>query len=132
MDEFLSEVSALKGQMRARVTLFACDARIADGHPGSSNLGGFPPGEDRRWRRYRFPSVFDWLHNRAAGTPELLVYFTDAQGRFPSREPNFPVIWLVKGKGPGPMGAAGPAELTRGAKMQRLLNRYRHGAGMDR
>jgi len=31
--EFLAEVSALKGQMRARITLIPCDARIAEGAP---------------------------------------------------------------------------------------------------
>ena len=36
--------------------------------------------------------------------PELLVYFTDAQGQFPQHEPNFPVIWLVKGKESVPWG----------------------------
>ena len=105
MDEFLSEVSALKGQMRARVTLFACDARIADGAPWE-----FEPWEDFRCPAKieggggtDFRPVFDWLHNQGRH-PELLVYFTDAQGRFPSHEPNFPVIWLVKGRDPVPWG----------------------------
>jgi len=29
---------------------------------------------------------------------DLLVYFTDALGEFPEREPVYPVLWLVKGK----------------------------------
>lgn len=105
MDEFLSEVSALKGQMRARVTLLACDSEMAEGAPWV-----FEP-----WEEFRCPAkiqggggtdfrpVFQWLQDQDQ-TPELLVYFTDAQGQFPQHEPNFPVIWLVKGKEPVPWG----------------------------
>ena len=105
MDEFLSEVSALKGQMRARVTLFACDASIADGAPWE-----FEP-----WRisaRHASKVAAAPISVRCStgwtimgGNPELLVYFTDAQGPVPSREPNFPVIWLVKGRDPVPGGS---------------------------
>ncbi len=105
MDEFLSEVSALKGQMRARVTLLACDSSLADGAPWV-----FEP-----WEEFRCPAeihggggtdfrpVFDWLVQQGQ-QPALLVYFTDAQGQFPQNEPNFPVIWLVKGKDLVPWG----------------------------
>jgi predicted metal-dependent peptidase len=105
MDEFLSEVSALKGQMRARVTLLACDSSLAEGAPWV-----FEP-----WEEFRCPAeihggggtdfqpVFEWLETQGQ-RPELLVYFTDAQGRFPASEPNYPVIWLVKGRESVPWG----------------------------
>jgi predicted metal-dependent peptidase len=105
MDEFLAEVSALKGQMRARVTLLACDSSLSEGAPWM-----FEP-----WEEFECPAeiqggggtdfrpVFEWLEDQGQ-QPDLLVYFTDAQGRFPKREPNFPVIWLVKGKDPVPWG----------------------------
>ncbi|WP_078121932.1 vWA domain-containing protein [Thiosocius teredinicola] len=105
MDEFLSEVSALKGQMRARVTLLACDTNLAEGSPWI-----FEP-----WEEFTCPTqiaggggtdfrpVFKWLDEQGSH-PELLVYFTDAQGQFPEHEPNYPVIWLVKGKETVPWG----------------------------
>ena len=105
MDEFLSEISALKGQMRARVTLLACDSELAEDAPWV-----FEP-----WEEFRCPAeiqggggtdfrpVFEWLAQQGQ-QPELLVYFTDARGQFPQNEPNFPVIWLVKGKDPVPWG----------------------------
>ncbi|MCG6967841.1 MAG: VWA-like domain-containing protein [Chromatiaceae bacterium] len=105
MDEFLSEVSALKGQMRARVTLLACDTNLSEGAPWV-----FEP-----WEEFRCPAaiqggggtdfrpVFEWLDTQGQ-RPELLVYFTDAQGQFPLREPDYPVIWLVKGKEAVPWG----------------------------
>jgi predicted metal-dependent peptidase len=33
-----------------------------------------------------------------------LVYFTDAEGIFPERAPDYPVVWLVKGSKPVPWG----------------------------
>jgi predicted metal-dependent peptidase len=105
LDEFLSEVSALKGQMRARVTLLPCDSDLAEGAPWI-----FEP-----WEKFNCPAqilggggtdfrpVFDWVQSRGQH-PDLLVYFTDAQGEFPQDEPNFPVIWLVKGRESVPWG----------------------------
>jgi predicted metal-dependent peptidase len=37
--------------------------------------------------------------------PDTLVYFTDAGGKFPEREPPYPTVWLVKGKARVPFGA---------------------------
>jgi predicted metal-dependent peptidase len=105
LDEFLSEVSSLKGQMRARVTLLPCDSDLADGAPWV-----FEPWEDfscpaeiHGGGGTDFRPVFDWLERRDQ-RPDLLVYFTDAQGEFPQYEPNFPVIWLVKGRESVPWG----------------------------
>jgi len=36
--------------------------------------------------------------------PDALVYFTDAEGDFPELPPEFPVIWLVKGRAKVPWG----------------------------
>ena len=50
-----------------------------------------------------FRPVFEWLEVNGI-EPQSLVYFTDADGEFPQKEPNFPVIWLVKGKTKVPWG----------------------------
>jgi predicted metal-dependent peptidase len=105
VDEFISEVSALKGQMRARVTLLACDSAVDEDAPWV-----FEP-----WEEFSCPAsleggggtdfrpVFEWLE-RHGQRPDLVVYFTDAKGRFPESEPNYPVIWLVKGRDTVPWG----------------------------
>jgi predicted metal-dependent peptidase len=105
MDEFLSEVSALKGQMRARVTLLACDTEIPEDAPWV-----YEPWEDFSCPvkidgggGTDFRPVFQWLDAQHQ-QPQLLVYFTDARGLFPPAEPNFPVLWLVKGKEKVPWG----------------------------
>ncbi len=98
MDEFLSEVAALKGQMRARVTLLPCDSSLAPGSPWF-----FEPWDALNCPEHikggggtDFRPVFAWLDEEGS-RPGLLVYFTDAEGQFPEREPDYPVIWLVKG-----------------------------------
>lgn len=103
--EFLAEIDALKGQVRANVTLHACDDKLdANG-----------PWRFAQWEAMKLPEeisggggtdfrpLFDWVE-RENIHPDLLVYFTDAQGRFPEREPHFPVVWLVKGKTGVPFG----------------------------
>ncbi len=105
MQEFVSEVDAIKGQMRARITLVACDDHLAPDAPWS-----FEPWEEFKLPRNftggggtNFTPVFDWL-NTLDRMPDLLVYFTDAEGVFPKAEAACPVIWLVKGKHKVPWG----------------------------
>ncbi|OOZ42645.1 vWA domain-containing protein [Solemya elarraichensis gill symbiont] len=103
--EFMSEVDALKGQVRARLTLLPCDASIAED----------APWEYEPWEEFKLPEklhggggtdfrpVFKWLENHGR-QPDLLLYFTDAEGEFPPLPPAYPVIWLVKNKTPVPWG----------------------------
>jgi predicted metal-dependent peptidase len=105
LQEFLTEIDALKSQVRANVTLHACDDKLDPAGPWhfamweSLNL----PNEIAGGGGTDFRPVFDWL-NHTQQRPDLLVWFTDAQGGFPEREPDFPVIWLVKGKADVPFG----------------------------
>ena len=105
MGEFLAEVNALKGQMRARVTLLACDSQLAPEAPwifeswDEFNL----PEKITSGGGTNFKPVFEWVEKQQQ-RPDLLVFFTDAQGAFPEREPAYPVIWLVKGKSKTPWG----------------------------
>ena len=101
----LSEINAIKGQVRAAVTLLACDSEIVEGFPRR-----FEPWEEATLPQAMpgggstdFRPVFTWTQQQDQ-QPDLLVYFTDAQGFFPATPPNFPVIWLVKGKSPVPWG----------------------------
>jgi predicted metal-dependent peptidase len=103
--EFLSEIDALKGQVRAEVTLHACDDKLDANGPwrfASWELVHLPE-EVSGGGGTDFRPLFDWVE-REHLSPDLLVYFTDAQGRFPEREPLYPVVWLVKGKSSVPFG----------------------------
>lgn len=104
MGEFLAEINAIKGQVRARITLHACDSQLAEGGPWR-----FEPWEDLVLPREfkggggtAFSPVFEYLGAEGL-RPDLLVYFTDADAEFP-HEPEFPVLWLVKGRRPVPWG----------------------------
>ena len=101
----LSEINAIKGQVRAAVTLLACDSEVVEGFPRR-----FEPWEEATLPHdipgggsTDFRPVFTWTQQQDQ-PPDILVYFTDAQGYFPATSPNFPVIWLVKGKSPVPWG----------------------------
>ena len=105
MQEFASEVNAIKGQLRAAITLHACDETLCQQGPWRfeaweefslpGNLGGGAGTS--------FVPAFQWAGSLER-TPDLLVYFTDADGEFPQIEPPFPVLWLVKGRRPTPWG----------------------------
>ena len=105
MKEFVSEINAIKGQLRATVTLHACDETLCKDGPWTfeawdefelpENLGG--------GAGTNFVPVFRWIEEQDQ-KPDILVYFTDADGEFPDREPAFPVLWLVKGRKTIPWG----------------------------
>lgn len=105
LNEYLAEVNAIKGQLRARISLIAADDRIAPGYPQT-----FEAWEDIRIDTQvkggggtDFRPVFDWAE-RLDIPVDVLVYFTDAQGQFPKHAPGYPVVWLIKGKSPVPWG----------------------------
>lgn len=105
LQECLTEINAIKGQVRAAVTLLACDSEIVAGFPRR-----FEPWEEATLPQDMpgggstdFRPVFDWAQ-RQDQQPDIVVYFTDAQGIFPPNPPNYPVIWLVKGRLPVPWG----------------------------
>ena len=105
INEFMSEVDAIKGQLRARISLLICDDKLAEGSPWVFES----------WEEFTLPKtfaggggtdfrpVFDWIAQQDQ-SPELLVYFTDCNGRFPDVNPFYSVIWLVKGKAKTPFG----------------------------
>lgn len=104
MTEFVSEVNALKGQIRARVTLLACDSDlIGEGWTYEPWEEFDLPQEFKGGGSTDFRPVFSWVE-RENRRPDVLVYFTDAMGHFPEREPAYPTVWLIKGKAQIPWG----------------------------
>ena len=105
IQEFISEIDAVKGQMRARITLLACDSELAPSGPWVYEPWDefTRPVDITGGGGTSFVPVFEWAE-RQDRYPELLIYFTDAEGQFPRYEPNFPVLWLVKGRATVPWG----------------------------
>jgi predicted metal-dependent peptidase len=104
-EEFVSEINALKGQMRARITLLACDSELSSAGPWAFEpWENFSlPAELKGGGGTSFSPVFDWVEKQGL-QPESLIYFTDAEGEFPDAQPPYPVLWLVKGKLQVPWG----------------------------
>ncbi len=103
--QFVAEVDAIRGALPARVKLFACDAELAPGSPWLFEPWQqlTPPGELKGGGGTDFAPVFDWIA-REGVPPDALLYFTDAQGVFPPAAPDYPVLWLVKGRATVPWG----------------------------
>ena len=105
LTEFVSEVNALKSIVGIDITLHICDLKLSDQGPWH-----FPA-----WQNMDLPKhvpggggtdlrpVFDWLDKKSI-RPDLLVYFTDAEGPFPDYPPDYPVIWVIKGPRQPPWG----------------------------
>jgi len=103
INEFMSEVDSIKAQMRARITLLVCDSKL-DGPWLFEPWDEFSmPKKFKGGGGTSFKPVMQWAQAQDEA-PNLIVYFTDAQGEFPEKEPAFPVVWLVKGKTPVPWG----------------------------
>ncbi len=105
IQEFITEVDAIKSQVRARVTLLTCDSELNYGCPWT-----FEPWDEfkfdveiRGGGGTNFRPVFEWV-DALDNAPGLVIYFTDAEGMFPEAEPDYPVSWLVKGKAKVPFG----------------------------
>lgn len=103
--EFASEMNALKAELPGRVTLIACDEVLDERGPWR-----FEPWEAvcvppdlRGGGGTRFVPVFEWIERERFRT-DVLVYFTDAEGEFPGSAPDYPVLWLVKGRAEVPWG----------------------------
>ncbi len=105
INEFIAEIAAIKSNIRASLSLIACD----------ETLNPACPWRFEAWEELQFPAtlgggrgtnfkpVFEYL--QAQDIPsDALIYFTDGRGIFPEFEPNYPVLWLVKGKEGVPWG----------------------------
>lgn len=105
MQEFVSEINAIKGQLGTRIRLLACDERLTADGPWVAEAWEplTLPKHFEGGGGTRFTPVFEWVEQQERH-PDLLVYFTDAKGEFPTHEPPYPVLWLVKGKAAVPWG----------------------------
>ena len=105
LDAFVTEVNAIKGLVNARITMLACDDKLdldgpwvfepCDTMTFPTSLSG-KGGTD-------FNPVFDWIHLQPE-LPDVLIYLTDAKGRFPEKPPPVETLWLVKGPATVPWG----------------------------
>lgn len=103
MSEFVVEVSAILNSVaNVKMILIDCDASIQ--HVEIIEYGEAPIWNPSGKKRHgyggtRFEPVFEWIkQNTISGEidqPELLIYFTDAEGSYPKSEPEYKTVWVV-------------------------------------
>lgn len=95
--EFGAELNGILDQVRPeKVTVIYCDARVnqveeftPDQYPVALRaIGG--GGTD-------FKPVFDYVAEHV-DNPQCLIYLTDMEGSFPSKEPEWPTLWVSNSK----------------------------------
>ncbi len=95
LKDFLSEAqNCLDELCPKKLTVISCDTKIQTKHyyePGEKISGKLLGGGGTN-----FSPVFEEMENEER--PDILVYLTDLQGRFPDIEPDYPVIWITQGK----------------------------------
>lgn len=102
LDAFAAEIRAIVAQARpAKTTVIYCDAAV-------NHVDTFEPGEDLHFKLHGgggtdFCPPFEYLEEHGE-QPAALVYLTDMYGRFPSQEPEFPVLWAATSDREGPFG----------------------------
>ena len=98
---FLSELHGLRSTAKCQLFVVQCDAAIQNVHvyesweePDKSTLATEFVGRGGT----NFVPVFDLIKSEIAprnGAPDLVVYLTDGDGRFPEEAPNYPVVWIM-------------------------------------
>lgn len=95
----LGELDRLRSVSECSLLVIQCDAEI-------QSIERSEPFEGSASRRIRgrggtdFRPVFEWIRGEGArdhGPVDALVYLTDGHGRFPDRQPDFPVLWISFG-----------------------------------
>jgi predicted metal-dependent peptidase len=103
MAAFFSEINVLKGQLRARISLLICDAALSPPLIFEVWEDARLPPEIRGGGGTSFEPVFTWIAAQDR-PPDALVYFSDGNAQFPACAPDYPVLWLIKGRSPVPWG----------------------------
>jgi len=100
--EFATEVTDVIREVKPESThVVYCDAEVSKVETfDRDELIEFKPegggGTD-------FRPVFDWVEKEGI-EPACLIYFTDLDGTFPDKEPEYPVLWVSVGRAEAPFG----------------------------
>jgi predicted metal-dependent peptidase len=89
---FGAEASAVLGSFQTRIIRIYCDAQIQDVKEyGPEDLP--LEIEAKGYGGTNFIPVFDYIEKEGI-IPACLIYLTDLRGRFPQKEPDYPVMWV--------------------------------------
>ncbi|MHA2091917.1 MAG: vWA domain-containing protein [Candidatus Kariarchaeaceae archaeon] len=101
LTSFVTEThSILSSFSSVRMILIDCDTKVQQVlviEDGQSIDGSPLPWEGRPFKGRggtAFYPVFDWVRDKGE-IPDILIYFTDGYGTFPSNDQDFPVLWVM-------------------------------------
>jgi predicted metal-dependent peptidase len=100
--QFSSELTSIIEEARPEVLYVVyCDARV-------QRVEEYLPGDPLRLKPKGgggtdFSPVFRWIKSNGI-EPACLIYLTDLEGRFPSRAPDYPVLWASTMEREAPFG----------------------------
>lgn len=91
VSQFQGEINAIADETRPeRIHVLACDARV---HVAETfERGEMVEIKPKGGGGTNFEPVFKWIEEQEI-SPACLIYLTDMEGRFPAREPDYPVLW---------------------------------------
>jgi len=95
IDRFFAELGGILEDVRPkRLIVIWCDAKVhrVDEVEDAGDLVSLRMKPVPGWGGTAFEPVFDHLAEHHI-VPDALVYLTDGEGRFPSAEPTYPVLW---------------------------------------
>ncbi len=102
LGRFIAEIeSLLLNFPNYRLDLLVCDARVQSHR--TFHGGEVLEYELKGGGGTDFRPVFDYIETQLHDT-QLLLYFTDAQGRFPDAEPLYETLWITPGDADVPFG----------------------------
>ena len=105
LPDFVAEVERLMRSFgKFELAVIECDTAIGNVTVVSSDTKPYD------WLKHRFSGgggtdftpVFDYIRNRRI-RPDVLVFFTDGEGKCPKDRPNYPVLWLLTETGESPV-----------------------------
>lgn len=94
---FSAEASAVLAAYDTKIRIIYCDARVQGVVEYTRTDLPFAL-EPKGGGGTDFRPVFDYTEKEGI-MPSCLIYLTDMYGRFPSKEPNYPVMWVSTTKG---------------------------------
>ncbi len=96
LDVFAAEASAILGAYNTTIHVVYCDREVQ--HTQEFTRADMPLElEPHGGGGTAFQPVFDWVGEQYM-TPACLIYLTDGLGKFPTEEPDYPVLWALVGE----------------------------------
>jgi predicted metal-dependent peptidase len=91
LNDFISEIKSIQQCYKSDVTILECDADVQKKY----KLTPFSKVDTKFKGRggTDFKPIFDYIKKECIKT-DVLIYFTDMYGDFPTKAPNYPTLWV--------------------------------------